>query len=89
MLVRNVRKALDRDGFNNVKIIVSCGFDDKKIRYFNEKKVPYDIVGVGSAIFRERTDFTADVNSSIGTSKRFTSKCISVVCINNNSGEII
>ena len=60
-LVWNVRRALDKEGFKNVKIVISSGFDEQKIRYFNKLKVPYDAVGVGSALFKERTDFTADI----------------------------
>jgi len=60
-LVRNVRRALDREGFSYVKIVVSCGFNEEKIRKFNRLKVPYDYVGVGSACVQLRRDFTADV----------------------------
>lgn len=60
-LARKVRKALDKNGFDYVKIIVSCGFTAEKIRYFKKMKVPFDAVGVGSALFRKRIDFTADV----------------------------
>lgn len=60
-LVRNVRNALDKHGFNYVKIVVSCGFDVEKIKLFNRLRVPYDMVGVGSAFFRLKRDFTADV----------------------------
>ena len=60
-LVREVRKALDREGFKYVKIIVSSGFDEAKIRKFVKLKVPFDAVGVGSALFQYRMDFTADI----------------------------
>jgi len=60
-LVLNVRRALDNEGFKHVKIIVSGGFDEEKIKLFNKLKVPYDAVGVGSALFKERVDFTADI----------------------------
>jgi len=60
-LVRNVRRALDREGFNFVKIVVSCGFNEEKIRRFNRLGVPFDFVGVGSEFFRLRRDFTADI----------------------------
>ncbi len=62
-LVWNVRRALDREGFQHVKIVVSGGFDVEKIRYFEELKVPVDAYGVGSSLFRGggRFDFTADV----------------------------
>jgi nicotinate phosphoribosyltransferase len=62
-LVWNVRRALDREGFQHVKIVVSGGFDVEKIRYFEELQVPVDAYGVGSSLFRGggRFDFTADV----------------------------
>lgn len=60
-LVWNVRRALDANGFKFVKIVVSCGFTEEKIRIFNRLKVPYDFVGVGSIFFRLKRDFTADI----------------------------
>ncbi len=60
-LVWNVRRALDSNGFRFVKIVVSCGFDEDRIKLFNRLKVPYDIVGVGSDFFRLKRDFTADI----------------------------
>lgn len=60
-LVWKVRKALDKEGFNYVKIVVSSGFDEAKIKKFVKLKVPFDAVGVGSALFQYRMDFTADI----------------------------
>jgi nicotinate phosphoribosyltransferase len=60
-LVRNVRRALDRAGFNRVKIVVSGGFTVEKIREFEQQGVPVDGYGVGSSLFHGRFDFTADV----------------------------
>jgi nicotinate phosphoribosyltransferase len=60
-LVSNVRGALDREGFPKVKIVVSGGFDVDKIRQFTELKVPVDSYGVGSSLFKDTYDFTADV----------------------------
>jgi nicotinate phosphoribosyltransferase len=60
-LVRNVRQALDREGFRDVKIVVSGGFTVEKIRQFEEQEVPVDMYGVGSSLFQGRFDFTADV----------------------------
>ncbi len=62
-LVLSVRRALDREGFQHVKIVVSGGFDVEKIRHFEELGVPVDAYGVGSSLFRGggRFDFTADV----------------------------
>jgi len=60
-LVWNVRRALDREGFQHVKIVVSGGFTVEKIRQFEEQDVPVDMYGVGSSLFQGRFDFTADV----------------------------
>jgi nicotinate phosphoribosyltransferase len=60
-LVEKVRAALDAEGFTDVKIVVSGGFDVERIRAFEEKGVPVDSYGVGSALIRGENDFTADV----------------------------
>ena len=60
-LVRKVREALDRDGFERVKIVASGGFDAERIREFERRGVPVDSYGVGSALIRGENDFTADI----------------------------
>src|SRR3569833_3856509 len=60
-LVWNVRNALDTEGFGEVKIIVSGGFDIARVTAFEEDGVPVDAYGVGAALFDGRYDFTADV----------------------------
>ena len=60
-LVWNVRRALDAEGFQRVKIVVSGGFSAAKIRQFESEGVPVDVYGVGSWLFQGRFDFTADV----------------------------
>jgi nicotinate phosphoribosyltransferase len=60
-LVEKVRGALDAEGFERVKIVVSGGFDVEKITEFERLGVPVDSYGVGSALIRGRNDFTADV----------------------------
>ena len=60
-LVLKVREALDRDGFERVKIVVSGGFTVEKIRAFEERGVPVDSYGVGSSLIRGENDFTGDV----------------------------
>ncbi|MEX0892515.1 MAG: nicotinate phosphoribosyltransferase [Gemmatimonadota bacterium] len=60
-LVRCVRDALDRDGHGHVRIVVSGGFNEDKIRRFESLAAPVDSYGVGSVLFGERYDFTADV----------------------------
>jgi nicotinate phosphoribosyltransferase len=60
-LVWNVRSALDREGFRDVKIVVSGGFTVEKIVEFESLGVPADAYGVGSSLFQGRFDFTADI----------------------------
>jgi nicotinate phosphoribosyltransferase len=60
-LVWNVRNALDGEGFGDVKIVVSGGFDADRIRGFEEDGVPVDVYGVGAALYEGRYDFTADI----------------------------
>jgi nicotinate phosphoribosyltransferase len=60
-LVRKVRDALDENGFERVKIVVSGGFDAERIREFEEKRVPVDSYGVGSSLLGGDNDFTADI----------------------------
>ncbi len=60
-LVWNVRNALDAEGWGEVKIIVSGGFDAARIEAFEEDGVPVDAYGVGAALFDGRFDFTADI----------------------------
>jgi len=63
-LVHNVRNALDAEGFTQVKIVVSGGFNAEKIRMFESLKVPVDAYAVGSAFFdgSGHFDFTADIS---------------------------
>jgi nicotinate phosphoribosyltransferase len=65
-LVWNVRNALDAEGFGDVRIVVSGGFDADRIRAFEEDGVPVDVYGVGAALYEGRFDFTADVVSVDG-----------------------
>lgn len=60
-LVLKVREALDREGFETVRIVVSGGFTVEKIREFEEDDVPVDAYGVGSSLIRGSNDFTADI----------------------------
>lgn len=62
-LVRNVRNALDADGFNDVKIVVSGGFNPRRIAEFERLGVPVDAYAVGSAFFDGSGlfDYTADI----------------------------
>lgn len=60
-LVFNVRKALDEAGFDHVKIMVSGGFNVPRIEEFEKAKVPVDVYAVGSSLFNDNINFTADV----------------------------
>jgi nicotinate phosphoribosyltransferase len=60
-LVRRVRSALDDAGHQQVRIVVSGGFDAEKIERFESEGVPVDAYGVGSSLVRGNNDFTADV----------------------------
>jgi nicotinate phosphoribosyltransferase len=60
-LVHKVRDALDAHGFEDVKIVVSGGFDVAKIREFESTGVPVDAYGVGSSLIRGSNDFTGDI----------------------------
>ena len=67
-LVRNVRAALDAEGFHHVRITASGGFDPAKIRRFEAEGVPVDSYGVGSSLFGGKFDFTADIVEVDGAS---------------------
>jgi len=56
-----VRDALDADGFDDVKIVVSGGFTVGKIEDFEAAGVPVDAYGVGSSLIRGSNDFTGDI----------------------------
>jgi nicotinate phosphoribosyltransferase len=60
-LVREVRRALDAEGFGRVRIVASGGFDADRIARFEAQGTPVDSYGVGSSLLRGATDFTADV----------------------------
>jgi nicotinate phosphoribosyltransferase len=60
-LVWNVRNALDAEGFGDVQIVVSGGFDAERIQDFQDEGAPVDAYGVGSAAYKGVFDFTADV----------------------------
>src|SRR5215204_2334788 len=60
-LVWNVRDALDREGFQQVRIVASGGFTPEKIAQFEADDVPVDSYGVGSSLIRGSNDFTADI----------------------------
>ncbi|WP_026582541.1 nicotinate phosphoribosyltransferase [Bacillus sp. J33] len=59
-LIFALRKALDDEGFGHVKIVVSGGFTESRIREFEERGVPVDTYGVGSSLLKITTGFTGD-----------------------------
>ena len=60
-LVLNVRKALDQNDFQHVKIMVSGGFTAARIAEFEQAGVPVDVYAVGSSFFNNNIHFTADI----------------------------
>ncbi len=60
-LVKALRKALDDEGFNHVKIVVSSGFDAKKVAMFTKENVPVDTYGIGGSLIKCTRSFTGDV----------------------------
>lgn len=60
-LVLNVREALDKAGYQNIKIMVSGGFNAEKIADFEKNNIPVDVYAVGSNFFENNIDFTADI----------------------------
>lgn len=60
-LVKQARKTLDKCNLTKTKIIVSSGFDYKKIKSFVDNKVPADIYGVGASLLKVDVNITGDV----------------------------
>jgi nicotinate phosphoribosyltransferase len=65
-LVWNVRKSLDAEGFGDVQIVVSGGFDAERVQDFEDEGAPVDAYGIGSAAYRGTFDFTADIVAVAG-----------------------
>ncbi|PYZ97166.1 nicotinate phosphoribosyltransferase [Alteribacter lacisalsi] len=59
-LLFGLREALDREGYNHVKIVASGGFDAERISRYEEIKAPVDIYGVGSSLLKLNVPFTGD-----------------------------
>jgi nicotinate phosphoribosyltransferase len=60
-LVEKVRQALDSEGFDHVRVIVSGGFTAERIAAFEATGVPVDSYAVGSSLLKGSADYTADV----------------------------
>lgn len=59
-LIFALRNALDEEGFQHVKIVVSGGFSEDRIRSFESKNVPVDMYGVGGSLLKVNIGFTGD-----------------------------
>jgi nicotinate phosphoribosyltransferase len=60
-LVWKVRQALDAEGFQHIRVIVSGGFTAARIAAFEAAGVPVDSYAVGSSLLKGGCDYTADV----------------------------
>lgn len=60
-LVFGLREALDKEGFQFVKIIVSSSFTAEKIKAFEEAHTPVDMYGVGSSLIPVCVGYTGDL----------------------------
>ncbi len=58
-----LRENLDRNGFDNVKIVVSSGFDVEKCKVMADANAPIDMIGTGSFLPNKWTETyaTADI----------------------------
>ncbi len=61
--VYHLRHSLDKEGFNNVRIVVSSGFDPEKCKVMASANAPINVVGTGSFLPQkwDETYATADV----------------------------
>ena len=67
-LIKALRKALDDEGFNHVKIVVSSGFDAEKVKLFTKENAPVDTYGIGGSLIKCTRSFTGDVVNIDGIS---------------------
>lgn len=70
-LVWLMREALDSHGGENVKIVVSGGFNPDKIANFEAGGVPVDAYAVGSSLLQGCFDYTADVVEPVAKAGRY------------------
>ncbi|PLT32247.1 nicotinate phosphoribosyltransferase [Bacillus sp. V5-8f] len=59
-LIFALRKALDEEGFQHVRILVSGGFTEERILDFEREGVPVDMYGIGSSLLKISVSFTGD-----------------------------
>lgn len=60
-LVFALRDALDKEGYQHVKIMVTGGFNEERIRQFEKRNVPVDMYGVGRSLLHLNIGFTGDL----------------------------
>lgn len=60
------RREFDKIGLKDLKIVVSGGFNEEKIKKFIKLDVPVDVFAVGSSLFEGNFDFTADIVQNNG-----------------------
>ncbi|MCI5745689.1 MAG: nicotinate phosphoribosyltransferase [Erysipelotrichaceae bacterium] len=84
-LVKALRKALDDEGFNHVKIVVSSGFDREKVQLFTKENAPVDTYGIGGSLIKCTRSFTGDVvningkaMAKVGRKEMFSSRLVDV-----------
>lgn len=59
-LIFALREALNKEGYQHVKIVASGGFTMDKIKRFESLHVPVDMYGVGSSLLKITIGFTGD-----------------------------
>jgi len=59
-LIFALREALDKEGYQHVKIMASGGLTEEKIRMFENRNVPVDLYGVGRNLLDINIGFTGD-----------------------------
>lgn len=59
--IKALREELDKAGYPFVKIVVSSGFDEKKIKFFEDNGAPVDIYGVGTSLLKIFVGYTGDL----------------------------
>ncbi|MEC5421895.1 nicotinate phosphoribosyltransferase [Virgibacillus sp. C22-A2] len=59
-LIFALRKALNEEGFQHVKIVASGGFTEGRIAHFETLGVPVDMYGVGGSLLKINIGFTGD-----------------------------
>lgn len=74
-LVKNLRNALDNVGAKEVKIVASSGFDAQKIKSFEDENAPVDFYGVGQAMFKLVSNFSADATLLNGKPEAKEGRC--------------